>query len=161
MWYVFLMLQVLFAHLPHSELVSSLINLLKKKRLHKLSIGWQACAVRALEILTSQALIDLAPDHIDDVIAVGIPLLFTGRHSNAVAGRMGEVIGQSALAQVHPFFAELAGVLKGKGEHIYLGVCCCCCIDVILSFPLPSSHPPPPTCTYTHVHTKHTCIYVH
>ena len=148
MWYLFPM-QVLFAHLPHSELVPSLVNLLKKKHLHKLTTGWQSCAVRALEILTSQSLIDLAPNHIDDVIAVGIPLLFTGRHSNVFAGRMGEVIGQSALAQVHPVFAELAVVLNGKGEPVMTWYC----LNLLGCVLLPPSPPPPPP-THTHTHTK-------
>ena len=109
--------QLLFKVLPEAELVPSLLALLRKKRLHKLSPAWQEVTLTALQILLSPSMISQAPGFIDDVIVTVIPLLFTGRHSNVLARRVGEVIVQSALGLAHPVLCDLRDTFSGQSKR--------------------------------------------
>ena len=57
-----------------------------------------------------------APQLVGDVIATVIPLLFTGRHSNLLAGKIGEVIVQSAMSGVHHVLKGLTDIFSEEGQ---------------------------------------------
>ena len=65
---------------------------------------------------------------VGDVIATVIPLLFTGRHSNLLAGKVGEVIVQSAMSGVHHVLKGLTDIFSEEGQSW-----CYRCCDFFLS----------------------------
>ena len=107
---------VLFQHLPSSELVVSLIKLLSGRRLNRSSnLAWQTCALKALKILMSQSVVDHAEDKINDVIIASLPVLFVSRHGNTFSGSVGQVIASSALAATHPSLEHFSEIVQSKG----------------------------------------------
>jgi hypothetical protein len=114
-----LSLQVLSKWLSLSEIVSSLLVLLSRKKLCRASQEWQECAIQALTILTSKSILDLASDPgvMDDIIVKGIPLVFLMRNGNEFGGRVVEVLGSSALAKRHPVLKGLSKMSREKGEE--------------------------------------------
>ena len=113
------MLQVLFAQLPAGELVSSLCELLKRKKLYKSSnLEWQSCALLAIDILMSQSALDSLADanQVNDVIVTSLPLLFVHRHGNTFAGKVATTIERTSLAKQHPLFTKFGDMLQDKGD---------------------------------------------
>ena len=115
-------------------LTGVLLSLLTKPHLHRPSSPWQQCALRAVEALTSQGLLDHAPLMANDVIVAVIPLLFVRRHGNKFAGKVADVLAASAMATTHPLLIGLSDVLLLPGECVWVwgceGVRVCCSVAV-------------------------------
>ena len=109
--------QILVTWLPLSDLLPPLMALLTRKKLCRASEAWQACALQSLSLLTSKPLLEkVGPEHLDDVIVRGIPLLALLRNGNEFGGRVLEVLGSSALGKHHSAFSGLATFSKEEGE---------------------------------------------
>ncbi len=109
--------QDLLRVLPVHTLFPSLLSLVSPHRLHKSPMAIQDNALTALNKLFSVTLLETDNlQGVNDVIATTIPLLFTGRHSNVLAGKVAEVIVQSPISDEHKVFQGLKEVFDTKGE---------------------------------------------
>ena len=86
-----------------------------RRRLHRASEEWQSCALRATGILSSQTLLDSAPDSVDDVTIALLSLLFVGRHGTQFVSDVGNVLATSALGRTHPLLVGMEAVIVSEG----------------------------------------------
>ncbi len=98
-------------HLPSADLITALTKIISRRRLTKSSSDWQSCALRAVDHLTSEFLLDSSPERNDDVTVALLPLMFVGRHGGPFTESVVRLVAGSCLAESHP-------LLMGMKEEI-------------------------------------------